>query len=125
MRCQYCEQPAPLVSGDAIYPHRPDLAHKKFYQCAPCGAYVGCHDGTERALGRLANAELRAAKSKAHLVFDPLWKSGKQTRSAAYKWLAQQLGIEPKKCHIGWMDLEMCQRVIEVSETKVRLERGA
>ena len=26
--CPYCQQPAALVAGDVIYPHRPDLAGK-------------------------------------------------------------------------------------------------
>ena len=29
------------------------------YYCPQCGAYVGVHKGTDRAKGRLANAELR------------------------------------------------------------------
>ena len=70
--CPYCNNPAVLVGGDVIYPHRPDLYEKKFWQCDPCDAYVGCHrpgvgygDGT-RPLGRLANAELREAKKNVH-----------------------------------------------------------
>lgn len=73
--CSYCNKPAELVTGKEIYPHRPDLYPKKFWRCRPCTAYVGCHkpnagygDGT-RPLGRLANAELRAAKSAAHAAF--------------------------------------------------------
>jgi len=57
--CNYCGNNAEMVSGDAIYPHRPDLYHRKFYRCQPCGAYVGCHEGTDKPLGRLANAELQ------------------------------------------------------------------
>lgn len=102
-----------------IYPHRPDLAHKKFYSCVPCGAWVGCHPSTEKPLGRLANTELRQAKMDAHNAFDPFWKSNgfhgqKLKRSAAYKWLAQRLGVE--HIHIGECDVEMCHRVVEACE---------
>lgn len=127
--CPYCNDAAQLVSGNAIYPHRPDLYHLRFWQCASCEAYVGCHRGTERPLGRLANAELRLAKQQAHAAFDPLWKfhtwgDGYQTmtRNAAYGWLADQLGIARAGCHIGMFDVEQCQRVVEVcSEKEKRL----
>lgn len=124
--CDYCERPARLTTGREVYPHRPDLFSKRFYKCTPCGAWVGCHDGTHTPLGRLANAELRKAKMEAHDAFDPFWRSeakrqglsrGK-ARRRAYKWLAEQLGIEPQLCHIGMFDVETCQRVVEVCRSR-------
>ena len=117
IRCDYCGGEAKLVTGRAIYPHRPDLFAKHFYQCDPCGAYVGCHPGTTNALGRLANADLRAAKSSAHAAFDPLWREGSMTRKQAYAWLADQLGTQRTECHIGMFDLQTCQRVVEICAT--------
>lgn len=61
MICDYCNKDAELVGGDIIYPHRPDLYELKFYYCAVCEAWCGCHRGTTKPLGRLANAELRQA----------------------------------------------------------------
>lgn len=116
--CPYCNQPAPLVTEKEVYPDLPWLHDKSFYMCAPCGAYVGCHDGTTRPLGRLANAELRIAKMAAHAAFDPLWKSRLYTRRAAYSWLAKKLGIERDDCHIGGFDVETCRRVVQVSMSK-------
>ena len=112
--CDYCAQNAERVSGAVLYPHRPDLAHKTFWRCEPCGAHVGCHPGGDKPLGRLADAELRRWKGRAHGAFDPLWKSGHMRRKDAYKWLARQLGIKPKDCHIGTMDIPTCQRVVEI-----------
>lgn len=106
-----------LVTGKIIYPHRPDLFHKKFWLCKPCDAYVGCHGESQRPLGRLANSELRRAKMMAHAAFDPLWKKS-GNRKDAYYWLSNQLGIEMKNCHIGEFDVEMCLRVIEVCKNK-------
>lgn len=108
--CPYCLRAAWLVSGREIYPHRRDLWNRKFYQCKPCSAYVGCHrDGSP--LGRLANAELRSAKMAAHAAFDPTWQSGFMDRNQAYSWLARQLGIEKNNCHIGMFDLDTCRLV--------------
>lgn len=119
MICPYCNNEARLVGGDAIYPHRPDLYRLRFWQCAPCDAYVGCHKGTEQPLGRLANAELRRAKMLAHAAFDPRWrtrdkKQRPKTRGEAYSWLAKRLGVDRADCHIGMFDLEQCQQVVQV-----------
>jgi len=65
-------------------------------------------------LGRLANAELRSAKSAAHAMFDPLWKSKKMRRSQAYSWLAAQMKIKPEDCHIGMFDVEQCKQVFQI-----------
>lgn len=116
MKCAYCGNDARLVTGDHIYPHRPDLYHKHFYECIPCDAYVGCHPGTTNPLGRLANAELRKAKSAAHAAFDPIWKSGRMRRGSAYAWLCDKLQIPKDECHIGMMDVGMCRRVVEICE---------
>jgi hypothetical protein len=112
--CPYCNQTASLVTGETIYPHRSDLHEKRFYLCAPCDARVGCHPGTTRPLGRLANAELRAAKMQAHTYFDPLWKSGAMKRYDDYGWLAGQLGLQRSRCHIGMFDVETCKRVVKI-----------
>ncbi|MCI2234019.1 DUF3268 family zinc-finger domain-containing protein [Escherichia coli] len=114
LKCDYCNTATRLAKGNEIYPHRPDLASLNFYLCDSCGAYVGCHkngDG-KRPLGRVANAELRKAKSKAHAAFDPLWKSGKITRGAAYSALAKSMGIYKEQCHIGMFDVEQCEYVV-------------
>lgn len=116
--CDYCGGWAKLVTGKVIYPHRPDLFGKSFYQCAPCDAFVGCHPGTVNPLGRLADATLRKAKQAAHAAFDPLWKSGGMKRGAAYAWLADKLCIQNRHCHIGMMDPETCARVVAACATQ-------
>jgi len=116
--CPYCDNPATFATGKEIYPYRKDLYSKNFWRCEPCGAYVGCHKGTDKPLGRLANKELRDAKIKAHSLFDPLWKEKKMSRTYAYKWLSERLNIDTNKCHIGMFDVEMCNKVIEILSGK-------
>lgn len=118
LTCPYCGNTAELVTGVVRYPHRPDLSEKLFYQCLPCDAYVGCHPGTDKPLGRMANAELRVAKVMAHRAFDPLWQSGYMARRVAYKWLAYELDMANSACHIGMFDVEQCKRVVAVCKTK-------
>ncbi len=116
--CPYCQNEALRVTGKAIYPKREDLHGGTYYQCPPCGAYVGCHPGTDKPLGNLANATLRALRSRAHGLFDPLWKSGTMKRKEAYQWLAGELGIEFKKCHIGWFDEPRCRAALAVLKSR-------
>lgn len=118
--CSYCGKPAALVSGKEIYPHRDDLIHKKFWRCLSCKAHVGCHPPTAHTqgrsdipLGRLANAELRAAKQAAHEAFDRVWKDRLTSRKSAYGLLAARLGIRNSACHIGMFDVAMCRRTVE------------
>lgn len=118
--CPYCGLSAKLVGGDAIYPHRQDLYEKKFYQCAPCDAFVGCHKGMDRPFGTMANAELREMRKRAHYYFDQLWNAcDVGSRSAAYKWLSRKLEIERSKCHIGMMDLYTAKRAFFACKYRV------
>jgi hypothetical protein len=49
---------------------------------------------------------------RAHAAFDPLWQSGRMSRTRAYKGLARRLGIPVQDCHIGRFGEEMCVRVL-------------
>lgn len=115
VRCSECpSRDAVLVTGQDIYPHRPDLFHKSFYRC-PCGAYVGCHPGTRSALGSCAGPATRAARSRAHAFFDPIWRRKIMKRSQAYAALAEQMGIPVQRCHISWMGLDEANRAVEAA----------
>lgn len=131
VKCPYCGNDAKLALGTEIYPHRPDLAKKKFWLCQPCDAYVGCHRPNpkfgykgDEPYGRLANPRLRALKSRAHRWFDPIWKTEQLTRKQAYRWLALQLGISEDACHIGDFDEETCQRVADICRKRAQTQVG-
>jgi hypothetical protein len=116
--CDYCGTPAEFIDSAAIY----GKSYGMVYRCPNCGAYVGCHKGTDKPLGRLANKELRTWKMKAHDAFDPIWKSHKMRRPAAYKWLSEQMGIPWDKTHIGMFDIEQCKQVIKICNAALRLK---
>lgn len=119
--CLECGATASLVMSQSIYPRRPDLWNRPMWQCR-CGAYTGCHQGTENAKGNPAGKETRDARRAAHAAFDRLWQlkvlrdgiSRSKARGAGYKWLAETLGIERKRCHIAMMDRATALRVVEV-----------
>ena len=117
--CVECGETAALTDGQSIYPHRPDLWAKSIYLCG-CGAYVGCHPGTHKPLGYPCGPVTRKWRSAAHEAFDPLWKSKRVTRHAAYAWLAAELGVEGKDCHIGMMTEDQARRVVQVARARAQ-----
>lgn len=62
----------------------------------------------------LADRETLDARQAAHAAFDPIWKSGAMSRSAAYRWLSEQTGIPVKQCHMALMDRGQALRVVEI-----------
>lgn len=94
--CVECEKDieANLVTGEIIYPHRPDLYNLKFYQCPHCKNYVGTHKGTVNPLGCIPTNELKQARIKVHNKLDYLWKSKKYKRHQIYKALSDYFGYE-------------------------------
>lgn len=120
--CVECGSGDPeLVGGEVVYPHRPDLFSKRFCRCR-CGAFVRCHDGTDLPLGHPAGPATQRARKDAHAAFDPFWRakmerdgiSKHEARGKGYRWLAAELGIDPKTCHIGWMNRETALRVVAI-----------
>lgn len=110
--CPYCGNRAEYVDSAVVY----GRSYGMIYLCRNCMAYVGVHKGTDKPLGRLANAELRHWKKRAHAAFDPLWQRGcfRGRRSNAYAWLAQKMGLPIKQTHIGMFDVSECRRVIQI-----------
>lgn len=120
--CPYCDGRAELIDSEEVYGPGRDFG--KLWSCRRCDAYVGTHrdSATHAPLGRLADAELRYWKQRAHAAFDPLWKakqrrdrcSKSRARKAAYEWLAKRLGVGRRRCHIGWMDVDDCKHVVAI-----------
>lgn len=119
--CPYCGRAASLMRSSAALHNGRDYGPKWVCLRPTCEAWVGCHPGTDIPLGRLANAELREAKHAAHAAFDRLWQAKmrqgftrSRARAAGYRWLAGQLGLDRKQCHIGMFDVGLCRRVVEI-----------
>lgn len=114
--CPYCKSDSEYVDSVVVY----GVSYGMIYLCRSCDAYCGVHKGTDEALGRLANKELRYWKKKAHEHFDKIWKEGLLKRKKAYSELSTYLGIPRKYTHIGMFSVSTCKSVVEWS--KCRLE---
>lgn len=62
---------------------------------------------------------LARARMRAYAAFDPIWRDGHMTRSSAYAWLAKALRVSKMNCHMIKFDIAMCERVVEVSTSKL------
>lgn len=62
--CPYCGNPSEYIDSKKIY----GTSYGMIYACIPCDAYVGVHkDNPEKALGRLADFNLRKQKTSSRL----------------------------------------------------------
>jgi hypothetical protein len=111
--CAYCMERAKLMLTSS---HRYAQDYGPIWECDGCQAWVGCHPGTWRPLGRLANHTLRKLKRQVHEAFDPIWKSGAVTRGEAYHLLAVTMGLHDSQAHVGMMDEETAARAIEAAK---------
>lgn len=91
-----------------------------------CGAYTGCHAGTEKPLGRPAGPETRKARMAAHAAFDPLWQakmratgcSKSKARRAGYLWLGGELDLDPEDCLIASMTRAYALQVVALCKRR-------
>lgn len=118
--CPYCGNTTQLTDSAEIY-H--GISYGMVYLCSPCNAYVGCHKGTAKSLGRLANSDLREAKKRTHHYLDQLWQPRVYRRPMVYQWLSDSLGINRDFTHIGMSNIKQCEKIIELSIRRMK-EQG-
>ena len=110
--CRYCGGKVILTDSSQIY----GKDYGKIFLCTTCNAFVGVHKKTEKPLGTLANSILRSKRKETHQVFDKFWKDNNMSRTEGYKWLSEKMGLPYKSTHIGYFEIEDCQKVIDICE---------
>ena len=118
--CRYCGGVIRRVTAQKVYggaaAKRLKLWNEWFCQWQNCNARVGCHRGTMRPLGNVANEVLRLKRQETHQIFDRFWQENGMTRTQAYKWLAGRMKLSEKNAHIGGFEMDQCQQVIDLCE---------
>ena len=124
--CRYCGGAVRLVSASKVYgpaAARLGIERQSFYQCQNCNARVGCHPGSTRPLGNLANEALRMKRMETHHVFDSFWKERGMSRTQAYKWMAKKMRLSEELAHIGGFEIDRCQKLIKLCEKERNKEQ--
>ncbi|MCE9968436.1 zinc-finger-containing protein [Aeromonas taiwanensis] len=119
--CRYCGAPLELVRKQVVYPAA--LAKAMIYRCNrdACDSYVSCREGTDIAIGSVANRETRLARREAHASINTLIDSGRMNKHEAYAWMQHLLSLPYTRRGIGWLDEHECKVVIrEVREIMSR-----
>jgi hypothetical protein len=114
--------PCPVCGSDPVIADRSSVGYGdkgsgKVWKCRKwpdCDTYVGCHPGTTKPLGTLADRELRSMRKRAHNAFDWSWKHGGMTRDGAYGLMREELGLPSEDAHIGMMDIETFKKTIRI-----------
>ena len=117
--CRYCGGVIRLVPARKIYRASTDrlgLTGENIYLSQNCNARGGCHKGTNRPLGNVANEVLRLKRQETHQVFDRFWQKNGMTRTQAYKWLAGRMKLSEKNALLGGFEMDQCQQVIDLGE---------
>lgn len=110
--CPYCGKDTEFMDSSIVY----GKSYGMIYICRTCNAYVSVHKGTDQALGRLANKQLRVLKHEAHEYFDKIWRFKLMKRTEAYTWLSSVLELPEEYTHIGMFSEKTCRQVIYVSK---------
>lgn len=58
--------------------------------------------------------ELKSLRAYTHVEFDRLWKEDGYTRTEAYQWLADAMGLSAKKAHIALFTKEQCHKLLDL-----------
>lgn len=115
--CRYCNGQVRLVQNAVIYKGRSYGKWPYVYLCNGCWAYIGLHPDTDIPLGTLANRALRDARNRTKAIFQNYLSDAGMSRTTAYRWLADQMGIEVSSCHFGWFEQSDCDRVRAIVES--------
>lgn len=83
------------------------------YACVIEGCTVVCWNGKTSTP---ADAETRALRHRCHTAFDTLWKLGSRfkTRTEAYRWLCEVMGLPKSEAHIGMFDKTKCLKMLNL-----------
>ena len=84
------------------------------YYCDDCTAVVACHPNTYDPMGYMAPSKIRRLRARLHKLLDPIWKLNYLNRSDAYDWLARQLSLADRTCHISQLTQLQLETAIEL-----------
>ena len=64
--------------------------------------------------GTFRQDDLKSLRTYTHNAFDKLWKEEGYTRTEAYEWLAEAMGLSAKKAHIALFNANQCRQLLDL-----------
>ena len=120
-KCDSCGGSVRIAHHREIYGGRSFGDWPWMYVC-DCGARVGMHPGTNIPLGTMADEATRHSRKVAKPIFEKVWKDGYMSRTDAYRWLAEQMGIPTSKCHFGMFSSSRCHQARKICTSYLRTQ---
>lgn len=120
----------PLMQRHKAKPSCPTHGKPLDYRHGKFGGFYAClhyPDGCEITAGRskfdqhyyLSDQAMRDLKHAAHDAFDALWRSCAMSRSDAYHWLQEVMGVAKDQAHIQHFTADQCERVVGLANAKL------
>lgn len=85
---------------------------RPFFECQFCHGRVSAKAG--KPLGTLATQKTRKKRKQLHDQIDPLWESGRLSRSKVYQKLSQHIGVP--NAHIGFLKPHKLDLALEITK---------
>lgn len=97
-----------------------DSRYGKFYGCSSYPKCKGTHGAhpNGKPLGKPANRATKDARIHVHAEFDKLWKGHRMSRTRAYEWMAEVMGLAAWEAHIGNFTIMECEILLEKLEQR-------
>lgn len=92
------------------------------YMCSnypECDAYIKENPKLKIPQGSLANKNLRELRQRAHYFFNQLYLYEDYKIKDAYMWLASEMNLDGRECHISLFDEAQCLKCIELTKDKL------
>ena len=126
MKCPYCGGTVVYRSADGIYKNN----HKNtmLYVCSnypECDSYVRVHEGTNKPVGTLANAKLRALRIETHQYLEKVQRKKNISKKETYRWLAGVIMAPLSETHIGYLGEYYCNEIIKECKKVLYSEKNS
>lgn len=68
---------------------------------------------------KLRHRDIILARERAHAFFDQLESQGWMSKNESYLWLSSRMKMPRKEAHIGRLNPEQCEQVVEMCKAKL------
>jgi hypothetical protein len=92
-----------------------------YYACdqTGCPGTIDAHQDTRLPVGVPGTLEVKALRSKGHVLMGQLIEDRSMSKGRFYCWLSENMGIKPEESHFGMFGKDQCLRAIALTEQAI------